>query len=116
MGKLPLCMNQYKPIFTTSRLPTPNQDTLITLTPSSHIVVIHHNHMFSMEVLRDNKPLPTLLIEKHLQEIITQSSTLSQPHHSVGIMTGGHRDTWANARTQLLNGNPCNKESLDLIE
>ena len=50
--------------------------------------------MFAMDVYNENgRPLSTLQLYNHLQNIVNQSATPADVQ--LGIMTTEHRDTWA---------------------
>ncbi|XP_075213461.1 carnitine O-acetyltransferase-like isoform X2 [Lycorma delicatula] len=109
MGKNPLDMSQYERIFGTCRVPCIPCDKLVYSPHSKHIVVIHNNHFYKMNVLSEcGTQFSDSQIMKALKEIISQTM---DPAPAVGILTSAHRDKWAAAFNELKK-DPCNAESV----
>ena len=123
--KGPLCMVQFKRLFSTTRIPGQDIDrlrspVLPTDPPSAaekHIVVLHNGHIFALDVLDDPaKPRSIGAIEAELAHILSLGAEKVAADQAVGVLTTMNRDKWAQARYTLLQIDPQNKASLDTIE
>lgn len=116
MGKFELDMEQYNKIFGTCRIPKMPIDLLCFNQQSKHIIIMHKNHFFRLNVFHNCTPLSQKQIFDHLKCIITQSSEKSVP---IGVLTSDHRDNWASYYKDLYNGNEQSlsdvQESLFLV-
>ena len=121
-GDRPICMIQYKKVFSSCRIPQKDRDILRTPisgeNPASpdqrHIVVARNGRFFALDVIdNDGRPYSSHSIEKALAEIV---SFESPPEYPPGVLTAVSRDTWAEARAVLRALSPINAGSLDLIE
>jgi len=113
IGKDPLDMSQYKKVFGTCRLPRTPRDELVYHPTSRHIIVMHRNNIFQLNVLTDSgacysdQQLFSAL--QLIQEITEHDAT------PVGVLTSDNRDNWSQAY-QLLAQDSGNVESLKSIE
>jgi carnitine O-palmitoyltransferase 2 len=106
-------MYQYSKLFGTSRIPRKDKDELVTSTTSTHIVVLHRNNFYKVDVrTSDGAIKPVEEIFAQLVAIVTDNSGPGIP---VGILTTENRDTWAAARETLLQ-NPQNRATLQTID
>lgn len=113
IGSDPLDMSQYKKIFGTCRVPRPIRDELIYNCNSNHIIVIHNNNFFRLNVLSDdNNILNTEDIYDNLVAIVENSLEKTLP---IGILTSENRDTWAECY-HILEKDPKNQETLREIQ
>ncbi|HDQ92978.1 MAG TPA: choline/carnitine O-acyltransferase, partial [Synergistetes bacterium] len=117
----PLCMEQYKCMFGTARIPGLGEDAFTGL-PSSqyssdsprHIVVIRRGSYFKIKVIDDiGRILSPSNLEHLFRDII--GNNISDPF-PVGALTSLERDRWARARGLLLATEPRNRLALDDIE
>ena len=122
---IPLCMMQYKRIFSTERVPGVVRDELRSPlsedrslpSEASYIVVIHQGNMYRMDVIdSDGNPLATDQIQYGLQAIVDASEKTGPNPEAPGALTGMERPKWARAREELRLLDPVNAESLDTIE
>ncbi|KAJ3416690.1 hypothetical protein HDV05_000520 [Chytridiales sp. JEL 0842] len=113
----PVCMNQYKNQFGVTRLPGETCDTISQAWPviSTHIIVLVRDQIYKVEVIRpDGSRLPLKMIENMLHGVDRDSKTsMCQP--AVGVLTGGHRDTWFKAYERLKKISPTNLETFETI-
>ncbi len=118
----PICMIQYKKMFSSARIPQKGMDRLRTPVsgedPTSaaerQIVVISRGRIFSVEVIDPSgKPFPTMAIEASLQRIIDKDG---ENPHPVGVLTSLPRDDWAEVRVLLRVLSVDNCTALDTIE
>lgn len=118
-------MEQYRYLFSTTRIPGPVQDTVRS--PYSeqwpgpsrerHIVVMHRGHMFRLEVLGP-QGVPYALDElvAALQAIMAAGATPAPDGTAIGSLTSAARARWAADRDALLAGSPHNAAALDNVE
>jgi carnitine O-acetyltransferase len=118
-GKRPLCMIQYRKLFSSCRIPHKGSDTLRTPVsredPTSpeerHIVVARNGRFFALDVIdHEGAPLPDEAIGSALREIVEYQGGPGEP---VGFLTAVSRDLWAEGRA-LLRAIPG--ENIDILE
>ncbi|MDH3602792.1 MAG: choline/carnitine O-acyltransferase [Candidatus Tectomicrobia bacterium] len=121
----PLCMMQFKRLFSAARIPqrgidvirSPVSDFHPTSPFEQHIVVLHHGHIFSMTVVDGQGKVRTPAeLEQDLHAIVAASREHAGPEESVGMLTTLNRDEWAEARALLRDWHPANQIGLDVIE
>ena len=118
----PLCMSEYKYLFSATRIPSKHQDTARTpysidepgSAQANHIIVYHHGHLFRLNVIDDGNAYMQNEIEAALQDIVTASSTTSD--QQTGYLTTLPRDDWATAREHLLAIDAANPGCMEVIE
>ena len=109
----PLCMNQYKNLFSSTRIPLPGKDKLKVSSSRKHIVVLHNECMYALTILDDNgNTRSPAAIESDLDKILTEC----QRGQNVGILTTTGRDCWADNRTALLDISSRNQAAMAKIE
>ena len=115
----PLCMDQYKSMFRSCRIPGEAMDELQTYDDgATHIVVLRNDHIMSMEVCdASGAILPIADITQALRDCIALSSTPFDlvRHPAVSTLTAEGRDTWARVRTHMMRS-PVNAASLARIQ
>lgn len=115
MGGQPLCMTQYYKILSSCRVPLPGRDAVRQFSSDNakHIVVIHNNHFFSVDVYSKNgEQLSQDQLYQQLRSVIERSPTLAPP---VGILTANDRDTWAEV-SKVLQADPTNGKTIAEIQ
>lgn len=122
----PLCMEQHKFLFSTTRIPGEERDTVRApysvaapgASPARHIVVIRNHQLFSLNVIAENGQAHSLNeLEAALEKIIEQAPATPLPKQaSVGYLTTLPRTEWAGVRTELLSVAPSNEQVSDAIE
>jgi len=113
----PLCMAQYKHLFSTTRIPKSGEDELRNLYPATanHIIVLHKTHIFSLDVISESGKRHRLTdLEQGLQKIKQMAADLAEDE-AVGILTTLPRDEWADVRAHLI-AHPQNQSALETIE
>ena len=126
MKGTPLCMEQHKFLFSTTRIPGEERDTVrapySVATPGAssakHILVICKHQLFSLNVVADNGKAHSLNeLEAALEKVIEQApATPLSKQNSVGYLTTLSRTEWAGVRTELLAVDPANAQVSDTIE
>ncbi|XP_051769607.1 choline O-acetyltransferase-like isoform X2 [Ctenopharyngodon idella] len=114
----PLCMDQYKRLFSSYRRAGLEQDTLITADGSSdsgHVIVACKNQFFTLNLTEGSCRLNEADVQAQLQWIYEQTLNAGQKQPAVGLLTSDGRTDWAAARDQLLK-DPVNRESVEVME
>ncbi|MDB1123496.1 choline/carnitine O-acyltransferase [Vibrio algarum] len=111
--KQPLCMNQYNNIFSSIRIPRTGTDEFKVSSSRQHIVVLHRNHIYKIDVLDAKGAIRTASeIEFDLECILA----VSESGQNLGLLTSIQRDEWAHCRAKLLDISASNKEAMTCIE
>ncbi|XP_059181798.1 carnitine O-acetyltransferase-like isoform X2 [Centropristis striata] len=114
----PMCMDQFKRLWSSCRVPAPMMDTLEVYSknpdPPKHITVAHNCQFFMLDVYNsDGTPLTADQLYVQLQKIcISSPQTNTEP---VGILTTENRDLWSKTYSNLMQ-DETNKESLQAIK
>ncbi|MGD2271885.1 MAG: choline/carnitine O-acyltransferase [Desulfobacterales bacterium] len=121
----PLCMMQFKKLFSTTRIPQRHIDLLRcpisrqnpTSPRKKHIVVLHKGNLFTLNVLRNSGDLRGIgEIEAELASILASGADAVRDDEAIAVLTTMNRDDWADARKALLNIHPRNETLLEEIE
>ncbi|KAF3064118.1 Carnitine O-acetyltransferase, mitochondrial [Daldinia childiae] len=114
MKKLPICMDSYKWMFNTSRVPARPADHPVKYDPKDHkhIIVIRKNQFFKVAHEVDGNQLNTSELESQFARIYD----LAEGAPAVGALTSENRDVWTDARKVLLDASPKNKAAIEAIE
>lgn len=111
----PICMEQYKRLFSSTRIPRREKDDLKITKNQKHIIVLHKGNMFSIDVYKDSEEIKSFLeIKKDLEYIIASSKT--SKNNEIGIFTAMNRDKWADTRDKLLKISNRNNKALKKVE
>jgi hypothetical protein len=113
-----ICMNQYKKIFGTSRVPGDKSDSIVSQYPttSRHVIVLLKDQIFKVNVLGpDGSRVPISEIER-LLFAVGKETLSSEPEPAVGILTAGDRDTCFAGHDALMQLSTQNKENLETIQ
>ncbi|RXN08778.1 choline O-acetyltransferase-like protein [Labeo rohita] len=103
----PLCMDQYKRLFSSYRRAGLQQDTLITADGTSdtgHVIVACKNQFFALNLLEGSCKLNEADVQAQLEWIHEQTLNAEQNQPAVGLLTADGRTDWARARDELLKG------------
>jgi carnitine O-acetyltransferase len=115
-------MEQHKYLFSTTRIPGVEQDTVRAPfgdewpgpSPARHIVVFHRGRMFRMDVLGEQGRPHTLdELAEGLRSVLASSESAHSP---VGHLTTKARAEWAASRQALIALDPANADALDAVE
>ena len=121
----PVCMMQFKRLFSATRIPkreidqlrSPNSTDNPTSGSEKHIVVFCKGQIFAMDVLTESGELRSSKeIEKDLNTILRMGKEKAEEGEGLGILTTMNRDEWSDARDALLRIHPQNEASLETIE
>eukprot|EP00124_Ichthyophonus_hoferi_P000107 Ihof_evm27s3 gene=Ihof_evmTU27s3 len=119
-GTIPLCMDQYRRVFSTTRIPKKGGDVLVHLNrdESRHIVVLAKGSFFTLALYTDlGQPLHAFEIEAQLERIMleAESKDPSETESRLAALTALDRDKWAESR-EVFFSHGVNRQSLELIE
>ncbi|KAJ1872967.1 hypothetical protein LPJ55_002681 [Coemansia sp. RSA 990] len=114
----PLCMNQFKWQFGTTRVPRMQRDEIRGQWPCSakHIVVMYRQQAAVVPVYNEEGRRASLVqIAAQLSQATRSIDRMLQRQQmpSVGLLTAGNRDNWARAHKLL---EPGNAEALEQVE
>ena len=113
-GAVPLNMSQHKHILGTTRVPHKGCDELTYSLSSQHIVVMRRGNLYLVNVqLENGLPVPADQLYSDLLAIVQNPSPSSS--HSVSYLTATNRDSWADAREEMMNNvhNACALEKIE---
>lgn len=109
----PLCMAQYKNLFSATRIPQKDKDKLVVSSGKKHIAVFFNGHIFKLDIINNEGEIYSFsAIVAALLEILNTESN----GQNIGILTTQHRDKWADDRASLLELDVKNKQQLKHIE
>ncbi|WP_432468136.1 choline/carnitine O-acyltransferase [Agarivorans sp. Z349TD_8] len=110
---LPLCMEQYQNIFSATRIPQQGTDALKVGSSRKHIVIMHHQRIYQLNVLDEygNIYAPSAL-KAAFDEILSGS----EKGQNFGLLSTLPRDNWAKSRADLLDISARNGERMRIIE
>ncbi|KAL7690727.1 putative acyltransferase ChoActase/COT/CPT, choline/carnitine acyltransferase [Plasmopara halstedii] len=121
-GIVPLCMSQYQRIFSCTRIPGRETDSLkLYHHKSKHIAVFCHGHVFKMPLFEKGqygKLLTKFEIQRQFEWIESTALAMDPPSKSeehLAALTAVGRIEWAKNREQFFSGG-VNKRSLEMIE
>ncbi|OQR95058.1 choline/Carnitine O-acyltransferase [Achlya hypogyna] len=119
MGK-PLCMNQYTRLFNSCVIPDEDCDEIRVYDHTQkHIVVLRNNCIWAMDVMDDKgNTLPLAELVNQFEAIRAEATGLFdlERYPPVSVLTSENRTNWAKARNYLIELDPCNAASLEIIE
>jgi carnitine O-acetyltransferase len=110
---MPLCMNQYKNLFSSTRIAQQGMDELKVSSSRKHIVVMHKQRIYKVDILdeKGNIRSPSA-IESDLDCIVA----IQEKGQNVGVLTTMPRDAWAASRANLLQTSANNRDAMTAIE
>eukprot|EP00555_Chaetoceros_dichaeta_P004188 CAMPEP_0198260534 /NCGR_PEP_ID=MMETSP1447-20131203/9492_1 /TAXON_ID=420782 /ORGANISM="Chaetoceros dichaeta, Strain CCMP1751" /LENGTH=700 /DNA_ID=CAMNT_0043948229 /DNA_START=186 /DNA_END=2288 /DNA_ORIENTATION=- len=109
--KTPLCSVAFKYMFNACRIPRRGQDTYKMYDPSQHrhCIVSCRGQFFAVDFVDgDGNPLPLSIIEDRLQRCVVEAEMIGGGEvensgvTNLGWLTSNDRDSWADARAELL--------------
>lgn len=121
----PLSMEQNKYLFSATRIPGAERDSVRTPYSNDwpgpslehHIVVFVRGNMFRLDVVGPNGRPHTLdELASGLRAVMAAGATAAAPGTSVGHLTTKARAEWAASRRSLLDCHPANATALDTVE
>jgi carnitine O-acetyltransferase len=120
----PLCMDQFKALFSAARVPSAyDKDSIALYDNCSHVVVQCRTQMYYFQGLWPNGTVA--VDEGDLMDILgaiqshatgTDDSTGASSRTALGVLTSLPRHEWGLARDQLIRHSPLNAESLRIVD
>jgi carnitine O-acetyltransferase len=109
----PICMAQYKHLFSATRIPKKGKDELAITTAKKHIIVLFKAHIFKLDIVNEQGDIYSFSeIEAALKKIMATT----EQGQNFGVLTTMERDAWAESRITLLNNNQKNQAQIKQIE
>lgn len=115
MGLIPLCSEQFRKTFNTTRIPLKEQDHLHHHGSTSHTVIYHRGRFFRLEVFHRGQLLKAADLEKQIIKILEDDSKPVPGEELLPALTSAERNLWAETRSTYFSKG-VNKESLGCIE
>jgi len=132
LGAYPLDVSQFANLFSSTRIPRRNKDELkshwalwplkagdVIEPPPRHILVLRKSQCYTVNVFeKDGTASPPDVLEARFEAILADKDiTDNRPNHSspIASLTSADRDTWADARSELLLDR-VNERSLQLAD
>ncbi len=121
----PLSMEQNKFLFSATRIPGAEQDTVRVPysaawpgpSTARHIVVFFRGNAFRLDVIApDGRPHGLDDLVDGLRAVMKAGAERAEDDSSVGHLTTKARADWAASRARLLAADPANADALDTIE
>lgn len=121
-GIVPLCMGQYQRLFSCTRIPGREEDTLkVFHNKSKHVAVLCNGRFFKMPLFekgQHGRLLSKYEMQRQMEWIKNMSETLgpvSEAEQNLAALTAAGRIEWAENREKFFSEG-INKRSLELIE
>mmetsp|Transcript_26061 Transcript_26061/g.38534 ORF Transcript_26061/g.38534 Transcript_26061/m.38534 type:complete len:740 (-) Transcript_26061:64-2283(-) len=120
-----LCMEQFRSLFGSCRIPRDRKDVIKTHSDSDHVAVLYRNQFYYFRALWPKKEgeVKVAVDEEDIVEILEtivedgkKQDWVELTEGAVGALTTLNRDQWALAREQLLNCSIGNTRALDIID
>lgn len=112
---VPICVNQYKRLFNTTRIPGIEKDRVDHFKNSHHIAVICKGYFYKVTVIHENVPLNASELEYQIKQILNHANESDSVEKYIASLTSLNRTRWANLREEFFSSD-INKLSLDIIE
>eukprot|EP00010_Vexillifera_abyssalis_P000339 CAMPEP_0201552422 /NCGR_PEP_ID=MMETSP0173_2-20130828/16046_1 /ASSEMBLY_ACC=CAM_ASM_000268 /TAXON_ID=218659 /ORGANISM="Vexillifera sp., Strain DIVA3 564/2" /LENGTH=633 /DNA_ID=CAMNT_0047962907 /DNA_START=318 /DNA_END=2219 /DNA_ORIENTATION=+ len=117
-GAFPLCMEQYRRMFNTSRVPDEVEDKIQHDPSTTHLAVVYHGQFYTFSAYNaDGTPIDRRQARDHLQAImndVKEKEEAGEIQPYIGALTSLERASWAKFRAQLIADG--NQENLEKIE
>ena len=122
---MPLCMHQYRRLFSSCRVPGSGCDTFRSPVSASdptsfqetHVAVFCNSRIFTLTAYSPDGRLRSVqAISRDLAVIKSQAANADPAHPALGLLTTMDRETWADARKRLVAIDDENRKNLDVIE
>lgn len=114
-GLIPMCSNQYERFFNTTRIPGIDTDTLVHLSDSTHVAVMHKGRFFRLCCYNKGRLLNAAELQKQIQGILDDNSEADEGEQHLAVLTASNRTTWAETRNRFFSKG-INKLALDVVE
>eukprot|EP00039_Didymoeca_costata_P003532 m.68234 g.68234 ORF g.68234 m.68234 type:complete len:654 (-) comp11950_c0_seq2:250-2211(-) len=117
----PLCMSQYKRMFSTARLPREGRDEIQVDDNGRNVVVLCRNMFYSFEALWPNFDVCVSEADLRLnfEAILADGSDISAKERAecaMGVFTTANRRHWAKMREKISQVSERNRKNLQVID
>jgi carnitine O-acetyltransferase len=118
----PLCMDQFKVLFGSARVPyRDTKDSVEVYPDSTHVAVLCRNQMFYFQALW---PDGTVAVDETdiadilhaIQKNAREASLFQTSKHALGVLTSLPRNEWAIARDEMASFSSQNADALRIID
>lgn len=117
----PLCMDQFRALFATSRVPVKNsKDSILVFDKSNHVAVMCCSQLYYFQALWpdgdcaiDEGDLVDILSAIHSHAV--EMDPIEASKSAIGVLTSLSRKEWASARVDMMRI-PKNKEGLQIVD
>ncbi|ODQ63496.1 acyltransferase ChoActase/COT/CPT [Nadsonia fulvescens var. elongata DSM 6958] len=117
MRKLPMCMDSFKWMFNTCRLPIAERDDSVAFDPKDHsfFVVVRKGRFYRVDHEVDGVELSASDLENQFKQIY-QLADAESAGPGIGSLTSENRDKWVEFRANLIAADAHNGFALKTIE
>ncbi|KAJ7330187.1 carnitine choline acetyltransferase [Desmophyllum pertusum] len=115
MGIIPLCSEQFRRTFNTTRIPLKEQDHLHHHGATTHTVIYHRGRFFRLEAFYRGVLLKPADLERQILRILQDESKPVQGEELLPALTSAERNLWAETRSTYFSTG-VNRQSLGSIE
>lgn len=118
----PLCMDQFKALFATARVPMKNSNDAIRIfEDSNHVAVMCCSQIYYFQALWPNGDVTVdevdlVNILNAIQSHAKKMDPVEASKSAIGLLTSLGRKEWAVAREEITAHNPRNKNALKMID
>jgi len=111
--EMPLCMNQYRHLFSSTRIPRQGTDEFNVSSCRKHIIIMHHQRIYKLNIIDENGRIRSpSAIEFELNCILSPS----EKGQNFGLLSTLPREQWAKSRTALLEISKSNLACMQAVE
>lgn len=111
--EVPLCMNQYKHIFSSMRIPHCGSDEFYVSSDRRHILVMNKGKLYKLNIIDEKGDLRSLSSIETDLGIILRNNEFGE---NIGLLTTLPRDEWADIRADLIAFSDHNCQMMTEIE
>eukprot|EP00759_Apiculatamorpha_spiralis_P007915 PhF_6_TR14967/c0_g1_i2/m.23499/K00624/E2.3.1.7; carnitine O-acetyltransferase len=112
----PLCMEEYRSYFGTTRVPRRGRDFLCTALTSKHVIILFRDIVYRLNVYDDQgKRVSTRRIMHEIQGLVESPPPTKEVVFRMGGLTCLDRDSWADAHLYFNNHSKENEKAVDTI-
>ncbi|WP_256717702.1 choline/carnitine O-acyltransferase [Shewanella sp. UCD-KL12] len=109
----PLCMNQYRHLFSSTRIPRQGTDEFKVSSNRQHILVMFNQRIYKLNIIDNSGSVSSLsAIEFELNRILS----LSSKGQNFGVLSAMPREQWAVSHAELLEISTHNQQAMRTVE
>jgi carnitine O-acetyltransferase len=121
-----LCMDQFRSLFGSCRIPNEERDVIEVDLDSDHVVVLYRHQFYYFRALwprNEHGEVVVAVSEEDVMEILQsimddgkKKNWVESVEDAIGVLTTLPRNQWARARHQLVHSSEANKVALGVID